>query len=133
MRIKYEYGTQKYHSKKTTASDGKVFDSKREAGRYEQLRLLEKAGEITNLRLQVPFELIPAQYETYERYGKRGQRLKDGVSLLEKGVEYIADFVYKDAKTGVEYVEDAKGVRTKEYIIKRKLMLYVHGIKIREI
>ena len=123
----------KYGNIMTKTSDGKVFDSKREAGRYEQLRLLERAGEITDLRLQIPYELIPNQYETYERYGKRGQRLKDGVRLLEKKVEYIADFVYKDAKTGVEYVEDTKGKRTKEYIIKRKLMLYVHGIKIREI
>ena len=133
MRIKYEYGTQKYNNKKAIASDGKVFDSKKEAGRYEQLRLMERAGEITDLRLQVPFELIPAQYEFYERYGKRGQRLKDGAQLLEKAVVYIADFVYKDTKTGIEYVEDTKGVRTKEYIIKRKLMLHVHGIKIREI
>jgi len=130
MRIKY--GT-KYHNIKTKASDGKIFDSKREEGRYEQLRLMEKAGEITDLRLQVPYELIPNQYETYERYGKRGQRLKDGVRLLEKKVEYVADFVYIDIKTGEEIVEDAKGKRTKEYIIKRKLMLYIHGIKVREI
>jgi hypothetical protein len=123
----------KYHNQKVIASDGKVFDSKKEAGRYQQLLLLQRAGEICDLRLQVPFELIPNQYETYERYGKRGQRLKGGKRLLEKKVEYIADFVYKDTHTGVEYVEDTKGVRTPDYVIKRKLMLHVHGIRIREI
>lgn len=78
------------------------------------------------------YELIPAQYETYERYGKKGQRLKDGVRLLEKSVCYVADFVYTIAETGENVVEDSKGVRTKDYIIKRKLMLAVHGIRIKE-
>jgi hypothetical protein len=105
----------------------------KEAHRWEQLLLLQKAGKIVELQRQVAYELLPAQYETYERYSKKGDRLKDGQRLLERKVEYIADFVYHDAETGELIVEDTKGVRTKDYILKRKLLLLVHGIKIREI
>ena len=122
----------KYYNTKTKTSDGNVFDSGKEARRWEQLLLLAKAGEITNLRRQVEYELLPNQYETYERYGKRGQRLKDGVRLVERKVEYVADFVYT-TKTGETVVEDTKGVKTKDYIIKRKLMLAVHSIRIKEV
>lgn len=73
------------------------------------------------------------QYETYERYSKKGERLKDGVRLLERKVEYVADFVYTNTETGEYIVEDAKGVRTKDYILKRKLMLAVHSIRIKEV
>jgi len=75
--------------------------------------------------------LIPAQYETYVRYGKKGQRLKDGQRCIEKAVVYVADFTYQ--KDGQMIVEDTKGMKTKDYIIKRKLMLYVHGIRVREV
>ena len=75
--------------------------------------------------------LIPSQYETYERYGKKGQKLKDGQKLIEKECVYIADFTY--VENGEKIVEDTKGFKTKDYIIKRKLMLYTHGIKIREV
>ena len=120
----------KYHSKKIIVN-GEKFDSKKEHSRFKQLSLLEKAGVITNLKRQVKYELIPAQYETFERYGKTGKRLKDGRKCVENAVTYYADFVYEtDGKT---VVEDAKGVKTKDYIIKRKLMLYVHGIKISEV
>jgi hypothetical protein len=97
--------------------------------------MLEKAGSIVELRRQVAYELLPAQYEYYERYSKKGVRLKDGKRLVERKVEYVADFVYHDAKTGELIVEDTKttATRTKDYIIKRKLMLIVYGIKIREI
>jgi hypothetical protein len=81
--------------------------------------------------MQVKYVLIPAQYETYERYGKKGQRLKDGQRVLEKECSYIADFVYEE--NGIEVVEDTKGIKTKDYIIKRKLMLYVHGIRVKEV
>ena len=81
--------------------------------------------------MQVKFELIPAQYEEYERYGKNGQRLKDGRRLLEMECSYIADFVYEEG--GNQIVEDTKGMKTKDYIIKRKLMLHKHGIRIREV
>ena len=123
----------KYYNIKTRTSDGKVFDSVKEARRYEQLLLRLKAGEITDLRCQVAYELIPAQYETYERYSKKGERLKDGTHLLERKVEYVADFVYTKAETGETVVEDTKGVKTKDYVIKRKLMLAVHGIRIKEV
>lgn len=123
----------KYYSCKTKASDGTVFDSYKEAKRWEQLLLMQKAGEITNLQRQVKYELIPAQYETYERYGKQGQRLKDGIRLVERKVEYIADFVYTITETGETIVEDVKGMRTKDYIIKRKLMYAVHTIKVKEV
>ena len=123
----------KYYNIKTRTSDGLVFDSQREALRWEQLLLLQKAGNITDLQRQVVYELIPAQYETYPRYSKKGERLKDGQRLLERKVEYVADFVYTDATTGENIVEDSKGMRTKDYIIKRKLLLAVHGIKIKEI
>lgn len=131
MRFK-KYG-QKYHNTKTQTLDGIVHDSYKEAARWEQLLLLQRAGKITNLRRQVAYELIPNQYETYERYSKNGKRLKDGVRLLERKVEYVADFVYTDAETGENIVEDAKGMRTKDYIIKRKLMLAVHSIRIKEV
>lgn len=122
----------KYHSRKVTV-DGVTYDSIKEYRRYCELKLLEKAGQISELRRQVPFELIPSQYETFERYGIRGQRLKDGKRCLEKSVVYNADFVYTE--NGETVVEDTKSdpTRTKDYIIKRKLMLYVHKIRIKEV
>jgi len=121
----------KYSARKITR-DGMVFDSLKEYRRWLELSLLERAGTIANLQRQVPFKLIPAQYEVIERYSKKtGKRLKDGQKCVELEVKYIADFVYeKDGKT---VVEDTKGMKTKDYIIKRKLMLWVHGIKINEI
>ena len=108
-------------------------DSRKEARRLAQLQMLEKAGFITDLKTQVKFVLIPSQYETYERYSKTGKRLKDGKVCIEKECSYYADFVYTDVETGKTIVEDAKGVRTTEYIIKRKLMLAVYGIRIKEV
>ncbi len=125
--------TSKYYSIKTRSSDGIVFDSKKEASRWEQLLLLQKAGKINNLRRQVKYELLPAQYRTVERYSKTGKRLSDSKKLIERKVEYIADFVYTDDATGETIVEDTKGVRTKDYTIKRKLMLLIHGIQIKEV
>ena len=122
----------KYHNRKITV-DGKTFDSRKEYRRYNELVLLERAGVISALETQKEFELIPAQYETIERYSKTGRRLQDKVNLVERKVEYVADFVYNDAKTGELVVEDTKGVRTKDYIIKRKLMYAVYSIKIREV
>lgn len=117
----------KYHNHKSGG-----FDSLKEKRRYNELVMFERAGHISELQTQVHFELIPAQYEFYERYGKSGKRLKDGARLLERACVYVADFVYKDS-TGKTIVEDTKGVKTKDYIIKRKLMLYIHGIKIKEV
>lgn len=123
----------KYYNIKTKTTDGLVFDSHKEAQRWEQLRLLQKAGKIVELQRQVKYELLPAQYETYERFSKKGKRLKDGTRLIERQCIYIADFVYTDAETGETFVEDVKGVRTKDFVIKRKLMYVVHGIKVKEV
>lgn len=117
----------KYHSKKIV-KDGITFDSLKEYRRYCNLALLEKAGLIQNLQRQVKYILIPAQREP-DTVGKRGG-LKKG-KLIEKECAYIADFVYTE--NGSLIVEDTKGMRTKDYIIKRKLMLWVHGIRIKEV
>ena len=122
----------KYGNKKVVRN-GMTFDSVHEYERYCELVLLEKAGLITELETQKPFTLIPAQYETYERYGKNGKRLKDGKRCVERSVVYVADFVYKE--NGKTVVEDTKSdaTKTKDFVIKRKLMLWVHNIRIKEI
>lgn len=124
----------KYFNKKTISLDGSVFDSRKEARRWGELSLLLRAGKITDLDRQVKFELIPAQYETYERYGKNGQRLKDGTRLVERAAIYTADFVYTD-ENGVRVIEDTKSqaTRTEAYILRRKLMYARYKIKIREV
>ena len=105
----------KYHNRKVTR-DGETFDSVKEYRRFCELRLLERAGAVTDLRRQVKFELIPAQ------------RI-DG-KVVERACGYVADFVYME--NGQQVVEDTKGMRTQEYRLKRKLMLWVHGIRIKE-
>ena len=122
------YKSSKYGADKISVN-GISFDSKREARRYSELLVLLKAGEISDLARQVKYVLIPAQREP-DIIGPKGGK-KPG-KLLEHELSYVADFVYKD-KDGKEIVEDTKGFRTKEYIIKRKLMLFIHGIKIREV
>lgn len=107
----------------------KGYDSVREYGRAQELKLLEKQGIISNLEEQVRYELIPSQYEYYQVHGARKMLSKK--KLLERAVSYVADFQY--IKDGETVVEDSKGFRTAEYIIKRKLMLYVHGIRIKEV
>lgn len=123
----------KYGNRKV-ARDGMTFDSVKEYRRFCELRLLERAGEVAELRRQVKYILIPTQRafcnEIYTK-GKKKGCFKPG-KLLEQECNYIADFVYTD-KDGRQVVEDTKGVRTKEYVIKRKLMLYIHGIRIREV
>ena len=118
----------KYKSHKTNAN-GVIFDSKKEYNRYIELTLLSRSGAIKGLKRQVKFELIPAQYEP-DIINPRG-KVKKG-KLIERAVSYIADFVYTD-ENGKTVVEDTKGFRTKDYIIKRKLLLYMHGIRIKEI
>ena len=117
----------KYGAKKTVVG-GVEFDSKKEARRYQELLLLERAGAITELQRQVEFELIPAQREP-DSVGVRGG-IKKG-KVIEHKCSYVADFVYKE--NGTKVVEDTKGFKTKDYIIKRKLMLSVYGIRIKEI
>lgn len=106
----------KYRNKKTVV-DGITFDSKKEADRYSFLKMWERAGQIKNLSRQAKFVLIPAN------------RREDG--KLERACHYVADFQYMVGDKVV--VEDVKGMRTKDYILKRKLMLDKHGITIREI
>lgn len=103
----------KYNNKKV---DG--YDSRKERRRASELRMMLRAGLISHLQEQVRYELIPVQRDAS---GK----------VVERSCVYVADFVYTD-KNGNTIVEDTKGVRTKEYIIKRKLMLHVHGIRITE-
>ena len=117
--------------------DGIEFDSQKEARRYCELKLLQRAGQIEDLQLQKEFELIPAQYETFERYGKNGRRLQDGTRCIERSCVYKADFVYK--KNGKQVVEDTKGYRDPasaayaKFVIKRKLLLWRYGIRIVEV
>lgn len=105
----------KYGAKKVTI-DGITFDSKKEAKRYTELVLLERAGKISSLERQVKFELIPSQ------------RI-DG-KVVERACNYVADFVYME--NGQRVVEDTKGFKTPEYIIKRKLLLKNFGIRVKE-
>ena len=127
----------KYYNIKTKTSDGLIFDSHKEARRWEQLLIMQKAGEITHLERQVTYDLIPAQYESYERFSKKGERLQDGQRLIERKTSYIADFRYTIANTGETVVEDAKGYKRGPaydlFTIKRKLMLLIHGIRIKEV
>ena len=122
----------KYNATKVTI-DGHTFDSKKESNRYMELKLLERSKVISDLRLQVEFELLPNQYITEKRYGKNGKPLKDKKMLLERRVVYRADFVYTLNETSETVVEDVKGVRLPEYVLKRKMFLYKYGIPIHEI
>lgn len=106
----------KYHSRKITR-DGMTFDSVKEYKRFQELALLERAGQVSDLQRQVKFELIPSQ--------------RINGKVVERACTYIADFVY--FQDGQMVVEDTKGFKTKDYIIKRKLMLHVHGIRIKEV
>jgi hypothetical protein len=108
----------KYGNRKITL-DGIRFDSVHEADRWIELQYMQKAGLISDLRRQVCYELIPAQ--------------KRGGKVIERPVRYIADFVYRE--NGQEVVEDAKSpaTRTKEYVIKRKLMLWEFGLQVKEV
>lgn len=109
----------KYHNRKVTTSDGIEHASQKEANRWCELKLLERAGKIKDLRRQVKFTLIPAQRE-------------DG-KLIERECAYIADFVYLDNENHDVVVEDTKGFKTKDYVIKRKLLLWKYGIRIKEV
>lgn len=127
-------GFSKYHAKKVVY-DGITFDSQKEATHYKELKLLERAGVISNLQLQVPFVLIPAQYVDEVQYTKKTHKEKRVKKLVEQKLKYIADFQY--VKDGEIVVEDVKGYRRASaystFVIKRKLMLWVHGIRVKEV
>ena len=107
----------KYKNKKMVV-DGIIFDSVKEKNRYLTLKLYEKAGAIKDLELQVKFELQPA-------FSVNGKRIRK--------IEYIADFVYYDNNAKKQVVEDVKGYRTKEFLLKRKLFAYKYGFEISEV
>ena len=109
----------KYGNKKVVL-DGIKFDSRREADRYAHLKVLERLGEISGLELQKKFVLVPAQ------------RNKAG-KVTERAITYRADFYYFDKRQGKWVVEDAKGVKTDVYKMKKKLMRSVHGLEIMEV
>ena len=108
----------KYHNKKVVR-DGEKYDSRKEYLRHCELKYLEKGGYISDLRRQVKYVLIPSQ--------------KENGKCIERECSYYADFVYLDNDTGETVVEDVKGMRTEVYKLKRKLMLWVHHIRIKEI
>jgi hypothetical protein len=111
----------KYKNRKITTEDG-TFDSLHEYERWCELKLLKKAGEIHDLERQVKFVLIPTQKD-------------DCGKVVERECSYIADFVYlaHDKNGWFRVVEDAKGMKTDVYKIKRKLMMKEHGIRIKEV
>ena len=122
--------------------DGIEFDSIKEGNRYCELKLLQRAGAISDLELQKRYELIPAQYETvetgeYYKVGAKKGQPKTKKVCIEQSVCYIADFVYQEK--GQTVVEDVKGFRDPssatyaKFVLKRKMMLWLHGIRIREI
>ena len=106
----------KFNNKKTEV-DGIKFDSKREAKRYSELKLLEQGHVIQDLRLQVPFELIPKVII----HGKP-----------HRAIVYKADFVYFDNEKKQQVIEDSKGFKTDVYSLKKRLMKQVHNIEILE-
>ena len=131
MRARKIVRRNKYNASKVVAN-GEIYESKKEAVRGTELALLEKAGAIQNLRRQVKFVLIPAQREP-DTFGPRGGR-KVG-RTIEQELAYVADFVYE--RDGQTVVEDVKGYRDggayRIFSIKRKLMLYLKGIRIKEV
>ena len=104
----------KYHAKKLDTPDGK-FDSKKEYQRWCELKLMEKAGQIKDLKRQVKYEILPK----YELNGKK-----------IRGISYVADFVYE--KNGSKIVEDCKGFKTPVYKIKKKMFEYKYQIELKE-
>lgn len=111
----------KYRNVKFKDNNGLTFDSKKEYNRYLELLILQQGGFIKDLKRQVGYELIPKQVD-------------ENGKLLERGVKYYADFVYTDTTTGDTVVEDVKGyIITDAYKIKRKLMLQLYGVRIKEV
>jgi len=134
-RRHYGGQTAKYNNIKTVV-DGITFDSRREANRYCELKLLVKGGLISNLELQKKYVLIEAQYAPDEvKTLKNGKQKIVKGELLERSCVYKADFTYIDNATGKTVVEDTKSIatRTPEYKIKKKLLLKLYGIHIVEI
>lgn len=121
----------KYGNTKTMFN-GAEYDSKRERDRHIFLLDAERRGIISDLKRQVTFHLLPAQYETVEKQLKT--KTKEVSVCVERAVDYKADFTYmKNGKLVVEDCKISKTLMPKEYVLKRKMMLYFHGIKIKEV
>lgn len=121
----------KYKAKKVVVN-GITFDSSKEAKRYKALYEMEQGGEISDLQMQVKYVLIPAQREP-DKIGPRGG-VKKG-KVIERECAYFADFVY--IKDGSKVVEDIKGYKRGGayalFTLKRKLMLHIYGIRVKEV
>ena len=118
----------KYHAKKVEFY-GITFDSKKEGLYYLKLKDMERRGEITGLRLQVPYELLPAIYRDEVVHLKTKDKVVK--RLVQRAVTYVSDFVY--VQDGKEVVIDAKGMRLPDYILKKKMMLALKGIEVIEV
>ena len=122
-------GYRKYRNKRVERN-GRVFDSLKEYRRYCLLNALLKCGAISDLKLQVPFELIPAIYEDVVVQLKTKTKIEK--KCVQRAVKYIADFVYmKDGEMIVEDVKGSSDILTPEFKLKMKLMRYRHGIQIK--
>ena len=120
----------KYHNKPVWY-DGIKFDSGKEGSYYLYLKQLQENGEISNLRLQVPYEIIPAVWG--EKTVQLKTKTKQVKYSIQKATHYVADFVYIDTKTGIEHVVDVKGktaVLTKDFQLKQKMMRAFLGITV---
>lgn len=122
------YSRNKYHAKKVEFC-GIIFDSKKEGLYYLKLKDMERRGEISDLRLQVPYELLPAIYRDEVVHLKTKDKVVK--RLIQRAVTYVADFVY--VHDGKEIVIDAKGMRLPDYILKKKMMLALKGIEVIEV
>ena len=118
----------KFNNKKMTTPDGE-FDSKGEWERWLFLKEAEKNGQISDLRRQVKYTLIPTQYRTEIVHLKTKD--KEVQRVAEREVTYTADFVYE--KDGETVVEDFKGFPNDRWPLKKSMMLYFHGVAIREV
>lgn len=122
---------QKYGNSKVEYN-GIKFDSKKEMQRYILLKQAEENGVISDLQLQVRFELIPAIKEEYIEHLKTKDKVK--TRTLQLPITYTCDFRYM--KDGCEVIEDVKAspkMLPKEFILKEKLMFWKFGIRIRKV
>jgi predicted ATP-dependent endonuclease of OLD family len=121
----------KYHNVKTEI-DGIIFASKKEGNYYIHLKDKRVQGEIKDFKMQVPFELVPAQREVRTVGFRKDGSPINKEKVAELAVKYVADFVVEHPDGTLEVI-DTKGMRDAKYKIKKKLMRYVHGIVIREV
>lgn len=134
--LRFSFKKRPKYGNKKVEFNGVTFDSKKELQRYQVLLEAESNGLIENLRRQVKFELIPAIREQYEEQLKTKTRTK--TRTLQKAITYTADFEYYDVESDEWVVEDVKSspmqaVLDKVYVLKKKMMFAIKGIKIKEV